>query len=164
MGPGIQLEGSGSQNNLVQNDFSRREFSGAKALVADLGVRRQLRHRNRRGDDDRRTNRGRTQPDLGDLESGVALIGSQSTGNVIDGDFIGANVTGTRQSRTSSRSLDRPAVGDLIGGSTGVTSGNPTWAVKANLISSGGAEGILLEPSRSRAAPTRQPITQSKAT
>ena len=69
MGPGIQIEGSGSRHNLVQNNFIGTNAAGTKALVApqERHPNRRRRHRHRGGaaQSDRRHDCARAQPDLG---------------------------------------------------------------------------------------------------
>ena len=73
------------------------------------------------------------------------MLGPQSTGNVVEGNFIGSDVTGTKAiSNAQAGVLIGGAVDNLIGGTSGVTSGSPASGA-ANLISSGGTAGILLE-------------------
>ncbi len=150
MGPGIQIEGNGSQNNLVQNNFIGTNLVGTKALVAPVagiqtgndGIVIVLASSNQIGG----SVPGTGNLISGNLESGVAILGSQSTGNVVEGNIIGSDVTGTKAIPNAQAGvLIGGAVGNLIGGPSGVAGGNAASG-PANLISAGGAiGGVVLE-------------------
>ena len=110
MGPGIQIEGSGSRHNLVQNNFIGTNAAGTKSLVApkngiqtgDDGIVIVVAPLNQIGG----TTRAERNLISGNLESGIAVLGSHSTGNVVEGNFIGSDTTGTKAiSNCASRCL-----------------------------------------------------------
>ncbi len=83
----------------------------------------------------------------GNLESGVVLLGSKATDNVVEGNFIGSDVTGTKAVPNATNGiLISGAVDNLIGGTSGVTGGSPASGA-ANLISANGTAGIALATS-----------------
>lgn len=151
MGPGVQIEGSDSQGNLVQNNFIGTNVTGTKAIVAPVA-------NVVTGDDgiviaDAPDNQiGGTTPQernliSGNLESGVVLLGSKATDNVVEGNFIGSDVTGTKAVPNATNGiLISGAVDNLIGGTSGVTGGSPASGA-ANLISANGTAGIALATS-----------------
>ncbi len=147
--PGIEIEGSASRHNVVQSNYIGTNLSGTKALVtpvmnvqtSDDGIVLVDAPLNQIGG----TTAAERNLISGSLESGVALLGVQSTGNVVLGNFIGSDVTGSKPiSNAQAGVLIGGAVDNLIGGESSVTSGIIASG-PANLISSGGTAGVLLE-------------------
>ena len=148
--PGIEIEGSGSRHNLVQSNYIGTNVSGTKALVTPVNnVQTGAATASSSSTQPLNQIGGTTAAERnlisGNLESGVALLGLQSTGNVVEGNFIGSDVTGTKPIPNAQAGvLIGGAVDNLIGGESSVTSGTKASGA-ANLISSGGTAGVLLE-------------------
>ncbi len=82
----------------------------------------------------------------GNNKDGIDISGAASTGNKIQGNYIGTNISGTAPitNGASGILIETTATNNIIGGTIGVTSGGPCTGV-CNLISGNGNRGILIK-------------------
>ncbi len=135
---GIRIAGMGTQHNVVLGNFLGTNVSGtAVAGVNDIGVEiRDGATDNTVGD----TTPGGRNIISGD-RIGVIITGPDTTGNTLEGNFIGTDITGTRAVANARYGVDVSAPGNTIGGTApgagNVISGNGTATFAPYLSTAG---------------------------
>jgi hypothetical protein len=135
---------SGASDNLVEGDYIGTDLTGAKALanggdgvVIDGGA-------NTVGG----TTAGARDVISGNASVGVDVVGSGTTGNVIEGDYIGTSAAGTAAVPNRINGVDvlSGATSNTVGGTTAgasdVISGNSSNGV---VVDNAGATGNVIE-------------------
>ncbi|MEK6301734.1 MAG: C25 family cysteine peptidase [Acidobacteriota bacterium] len=125
---GIRIQGSTASGNTIQGNFIGTNAAGTAALGNLIGVSISGAANNTIGG---------TTPEARNLISanGAAMEigGSGATGNIVRGNYIGTDVTGTADLGNSQGVSVINAHGTVIGGSTAgarnVISGNDSWAI-----------------------------------
>jgi hypothetical protein len=129
LGAGIWLAGSGVSNDIVQNNFIGTDAAGAVALPNDFaGIR---------------VESGATGNLItgnvisGNTSEGIRLIGTGTTANVVQGNFIGMDLTGTNAlpNGFAGVTIYSGATSNLIGGIS---------AIARNLISGNQGYGLFI--------------------
>ena len=126
---GIQLVGEGTTGNVVAGNFIGTDITGQVALGNVDGVWIENAPGNWIGG----TASGGRNVISGNSESGVYVIGALAKGNVISGNFIGTEVTGSALLANNLGVWVESAPGNLIGGATSsgrnVISGNSSCGI-----------------------------------
>ena len=126
-GDGIDIDGAGATNNLIEGDYIGTDATGTVALADAV---RRLHRGWRIGQHDRRDD-GHARHRRGDVISGNAVHGLQISGaadNTVEGDLIGTNAAGTAALPNTYEGVElfSAGAGNTIGG---------TAAGAANVIS-----------------------------
>ena len=136
---GIDIDGTGTANNLVRGNYIGTNAAGAAAIATNqTGIELNNATNNQIGG---------TSPGEGNLLSGNAssfgllITGSNATtnttGTIVQGNFIGTDATGTTAIPNFAGIYISPGNNNTIGGTT---------AAARNIISGNGGEGILIGP------------------
>jgi titin len=130
---GIYISGAGASGNLVQGNFIGTDVTGTLAVSNRLdGVTINGAARNTVGG----TNAGAQNVISGNADRGVLILNSGANGNLVQGNFIGTDVTGKL-------ALGNHTNGVAISGATGNLVGGAVPAAR-NLISGNQGSGVLL--------------------
>ncbi len=131
---GLEFQGSEATGNVAQGNFIGTDVTGTIALSNAIGVNIAIASNNLIGG---------TTPGARNIISGNVFDGmiffAQATGNMIQGNFIGTDVTGTSK-------LANNRFGIFIVGASGNVIGGTTAAAR-NLISGNNNDGVLLQGS-----------------
>ncbi|MCH8961199.1 MAG: hypothetical protein IH820_07690 [Bacteroidetes bacterium] len=132
---GVAINGSGTTGNVVQGNYIGTDKNG----TADLGntlegvfIRAGASNNTIGG-----TDSGAGNVISGNNDNGVFIAGSSTTGNLIQGNYIGTDVTGTA-------ALGNGGWGVLIAGGTSNNTIGGTGAGAANTIAFNGEDGVAL--------------------
>jgi titin len=130
---GIYISGAGASGNLVQGNFIGTDVTGTSAISNRLdGVTINGAARNTVGG----TNAGAQNVISGNMDRGVLILNSGANNNVVQGNFIGTDVTGKQ-------ALGNQTNGVAISGATGNLVGGTVPSAR-NLISGNQGSGVLL--------------------
>jgi VCBS repeat-containing protein len=147
---GVQFTSTSATNNFVLGNLIGTDVTGTLALGNDSGVLIQDATNNQIGG----TAPGAANVIAGNLNSGILLFGSNAMGNVIQGNFIGTDLTGTlnlgnapygivfTNQTDSSGNAGYPSK-NTVGG-TGANAGNTIAHNSAGGIVAGGGSGNAL--------------------
>jgi hypothetical protein len=139
-GNGVALADGGTERNVVEGNFIGTDASGTQATDAggnSLG----------NGADGVNISGGATDNSIlnnvisGNQNQGVDLVGSQTTRNAVQGNFIGTDVSGTQSTDDSGNSLGNADNGIYISGAVNNRIGG---TAVGNVISNNGKDGILI--------------------
>lgn len=92
-GPGIKIEGSGATGNLVQGNFIGTDVTGTDALANTTSDGVFI--KNAPGNTVGGTAPGAGNVLSGNGDNGVEIFGADATGNLVQGNYIGTDVSGT---------------------------------------------------------------------
>ena len=140
---GVHILGASSTGNVVEGNYIGVDTSGS-AILANLGVGVRL--------DDVSGNRvgsgGAGNVISGNALSGVRLEGPNATGNVVEGNYIGTDKTGSvALANTYGVTIASSASGNTIGGAGAagnVISGNTGWGILLDEVTSNNVWGNLV--------------------
>ncbi|NOZ29074.1 MAG: DUF11 domain-containing protein [Chloroflexi bacterium] len=139
---GLTISGSGATGNVVQGNFIGTDVSGKAPVGNRIGI-----------SIDGAPNNviGGTTPAARNLISGngvgpgIEIQGNGATGNVVQGNFIGTDTTGTAKLGNNGDGIALVgAVNNVIGGATGTTPGGPCTGA-CNLISGNDDDGVDMD-------------------
>ncbi len=143
---GVVLTGSGTESNVVEGDYIGTDVTGAKALAngqdgVDIISGASL-----------NTLGGTTTNTLnvisGNIDNGVVITGSGTKSNVVEGDYIGTDVTGLKALANSQNGVQinggatSNTLGGITAGARDVISGNTSVGV---YVAGAGTSGNLVE-------------------
>jgi hypothetical protein len=142
---GIDLFGSGTSGNLVQGNYIGTAIDGATALpnlVVGVFVRAGVTNNTIGG-----TTTGERNVISGNGGNGVWISDSGTSGNVVQGNYIGTDVTGTVKLPNSKSGvlINNGASGNTIGGASSVDPSTGKLSGAGNLISGNLNSGIQME-------------------
>ena len=131
---GIRITGIGASNNVVRGNFIGTDISGVAARPNDHGVLLSA---------PRNTIGGGSSADRnlisGNNNNGVSIQSSSDSGNLIQGNWIGVNASGSSAVANLGRGISAPGNGTIIGGEA-----SQPGAAPGNIVSASRGEGILL--------------------
>ncbi len=136
---GVRISGKSAKGNRVLGNYIGTNVVGTTAIVnGGAGVRIV----NAPGNVIGGTSANHRNVISGNKEGGVAIIGADASGNVVEGNYIGTNSQGTSGKMGNSRAgvLIEGAPRTVIGGETTVTGAAP-----GNVISGNSAPGIYIK-------------------
>ena len=147
---GVNIAGEGARNNVVQGNYIGTDVTGTNPLTNLVGVQISEAPDNTIGG---------TVPGAGNVISGnsgggVAILFPDSTGNVVQGNLIGTDVTGTvglGNGGINSGVLIKSASGNTIGGLSVAArniiaaSGGSGISIAVNVVAEGPAEMNLIQ-------------------
>ena len=138
---GILITGTNSTNNVVSGNYIGVGSNGVTAISNGLGVRIEGSASNFIGG----TGSGAGNVISGNSEHGVFLKDSGTTGNQVQGNFIGTDATATLNIGNGSAGIQiEGANNNSIGGTTGLSDGNGSCTGACNNIAFNGKDGIRL--------------------
>ena len=130
---GLYFSGGGASNNLVQGNFIGTDATGTLAISNRLdGVT----INNAAGNTIGGANPGAQNIISGNMDRGVLILNSGASNNLVQGNFIGTDVTGTL-------ALGNHTNGVAIAGAAGNLVGGPVAAAR-NVISGNQQSGVLI--------------------
>ena len=135
---GVGISGSGTSHNLVEGNYIGTDASGTVAL--GNGRNGVLINSGASGNTVGGTQAGARNVISGNDQAGVAIVGSGSAQNFVEGNYIGANASGTA-------SLGNVADGIVVLDSASGNTIGGTEAGAGNVISGNGADGVAINDS-----------------
>ncbi len=138
---GVLISGAGTSGNVVEGNYIGTNPTGTEALPNKNGVLIQAGAVNNTIGG---TGAGAENVISGNKAEGVLISGAGTSGNVVEGNYIGTNPTGTEALPNKNGVLIQAgAVNNTIGGAVNNTIGG-TSAGAENVISGNKAEGVLI--------------------
>ena len=138
-GEGLNI--TGSTDNVVQGNYIGTDAAGTVVLANTWGAIALM--------DGASSNTigGTTPPERNIIVGGYTVVDPGSTGNILQGNYIGTDVTGRVALTTTIHggvTIQHFASGNIIGGTTGTTPGGPCTGA-CNVISGDGSDGIHMQ-------------------
>ena len=129
---GVQLTGAGATSNLVEGNLIGTDLTGTLAIANATGVELDT---GASGNTIGGTAAGARNVISGNAATGVDLVGTGTTGDVVEGNFIGTDVTGSAPLGNASDgvAVEAGATGAVVGGAT---------LGAGNVISNNGNDGV----------------------
>ena len=139
-GEGIRILDSGATGNLVQGNFIGTDVTGAAALAN--GTHGVFINSDSSGNTVGGTTAAARNVISGNGDDGVNI--SNATGNLVQGNFIGTDVSGTAALGNTGQGVDIFVAPDnTVGGTTGTTPAGPCTGA-CNVISANGFDGVFI--------------------